>query len=81
MRFFVAALFVVLVFAASILGSYWLGVHALDHSQAQWCDVLRLLTSHKVPRPRNPAANPSRENSYLFYADLVRLRGNFGCRS
>lgn len=51
----------------------------IEHSQAQWCDTLRLLTSRPVPKPPDPVANPSREDSYLFYMNLLDLRHRFGC--
>lgn len=48
-------------------------------SNKQWCDTLGLLTSHPVPRPTDPGANPSREQNWLFYQDLRQLSRSFGC--
>lgn len=53
---------------------------AVAYSNRQWCDTLNLLTSRPVPRPADPAANPSREGQYLFYINLVQLGKHFGCR-
>jgi hypothetical protein len=59
----------------SLILTHW----QIQHSQDQWCDTLRLLTSKPVPRPADPAANPSRVNSYQFYVNLLALRHRFGC--
>ena len=56
-----------------------LTARAVNRSQHQWCATLTLLTAHTVPRPADPAANPSRENAYIFYANLLTLRQRFGC--
>lgn len=80
MRVFVASIVAVLIVLAAIAGSYFLGLHALGHSQAQWCQTLELLTKHPVPKPADPAANPSRETTYQFYQGLVTLKHSFGCR-
>jgi hypothetical protein len=45
----------------------------------QWCDALGVLTSQPVPRPANPAANPSRVQTYTLYIDFVMLEHRFGC--
>lgn len=55
--------------------SYW-QVHTSQH---EWCNLLTTLTHSPVPKPPNPAANPSRETTYQFYMQLVKLRGEFGC--
>lgn len=52
---------------------------AVSSSQHQWCSTLTLLTSRPVARPADPGSNPSRENAYIFYTNLVKLRHNFGC--
>jgi hypothetical protein len=57
--------------------SYW-QVHTSQH---QWCQLLTGLTHQPVPKPADPRKNPSREQSYLFYVDLVQLKGAFGCDS
>ena len=79
MRVLAASVVIVVVFIASIAGSYLLGLHALHQSQGQWCTTLTLLTSRPVPKPTDPAANPSRENAWLFYQHLRDLERAFGC--
>lgn len=54
-------------------------VWQVHQSQSQWCDTMRLLTSHPVPAPSNAAANPSRENAYRFYSDFKMLKERLGC--
>jgi hypothetical protein len=53
--------------------------HEIGVSARKWCATLDLLTARPVPRPADPAANPSRENAYVFYADISDLRRQFGC--
>lgn len=53
--------------------------HAVNSSNRQWCDTLSLLTSQPVPKPANPAANPSRAQAYSIYTDFVTLKNHFGC--
>ena len=79
MKVVAAAAVIVLITAGSIAGSYLLGLHSLHQSQAQWCTTLTLLTSKPVTRPADPAANPSRENVWLFYEHLRDLERDFGC--
>lgn len=79
MKVALSVVVVVVMLAASILGSYALSLHALDSSQSHWCQTLTLLTSRPVPRPTDPNANPSRENAYVFYTHLKELERNFGC--
>lgn len=55
--------------------SYW-QVHTSQH---EWCHLLTTLTQTSIPKPANPAQNPSRVQSYNFYLELVKLRGEFGC--
>lgn len=79
MRLVLAIVVVFLFIAGAVAGSYALSVHALDQSQHQWCDTLNLLTVHPVAKPSDPAANPSRMESYEIYLDFVSLRDRFGC--
>lgn len=53
--------------------------YAVQQSQHKWCDTLNLLTEHPVPRPADPAANPSRAQNYLYYTTFLTLKGRFGC--
>jgi hypothetical protein len=75
-----AVLIVVVALVASIGGSYWLGLRALARSQQQMCTVIVLLTAHKVPKPANPAANPSREEAYQFYLTFLKLQRDYNCQ-
>lgn len=79
MKIAAAAAVIVLMFAGSIAGSYALGLHALGQSQQNWCSTLTLLTAKPVPKPTDPAANPSRQGAYLFYRNLMTLASRFGC--
>ena len=53
--------------------------YEVSSSNRQWCDTLTLLTSQPVPRPADPAANPSRMQTYTLYVDFVTLRRHLGC--
>lgn len=55
--------------------SYW-QVHTAQHD---WCNLLTTLTHPAISKPANPAQNPSRLQTYNFYLELVKLRGEFGC--
>lgn len=79
MRVALAVVFIVVAFAAAIVVSVALSLHAVDRSEHQWCETLTLLTEKPIPRPADPKANPSRENTYLFYAHLKALESKFGC--
>lgn len=52
---------------------------AVQQNNHRWCATLQLLSAHPVARPADPAANPSRENAYVFYINLLQLRSEFGC--
>lgn len=47
----------------------------------RWCSTLELLTAAPVTQPADPAANPSRESSYLLYRNFVTLEVQFHCRA
>ena len=50
------------------------------NSQVQHeCNALELLTATPVPKPSNPAANPSRETTYKFYVALLYWEKSDGC--
>jgi hypothetical protein len=71
-------LFFILVLAA-VIAVILFFKGQIDQNNAQWCDTLRLLTSHPVTKPSNPAANPSRVASYQLYLDFLTLKHRFGC--
>jgi hypothetical protein len=78
----VAAVLVVMLAAAAAAVTVSIATAQRDigQSQQQWCDALQLLTASPVPRPADPAGNPSRESEYRLYQDFVRLRKVFGCK-
>jgi cyanate lyase len=43
------------------------------------CTALELLTATPVPKPADPAANPSRETTYKFYEALVYWENSDHC--
>jgi len=57
----------------------WQAHAAVAASNRQWCATITLLTRRPVPRPADPAANPSRQNAYVLYRDFVMLGQRFGC--
>jgi hypothetical protein len=73
-----AVLFVV---GLVLVGGFSAGfvLYEVYESQHQWCTVLTLLTSHPVPKPADPAANPSRQQGWLLYSDFVTVRDRFRC--
>lgn len=79
MKIALAVTVLMVLLGAAIGGSYLLSLHALDQSQSHWCKTLTLLTERAVPQPANPAANPSREDAWLFYEHLKELESDFGC--
>lgn len=62
-----------------IAANFLFTAHMVNQSQHQWCSTLTLLTAHRVAQPAAPKANPSRENAYIFYTNLLDLRHRFGC--
>ena len=48
-------------------------------NDAKWCAAMVLLTSHPVPKPANPGANPSRAQNYQYYVTFRTLRRRLGC--
>jgi hypothetical protein len=53
---------------------------AVSYSDSQWCETLKLLTARPVPYPQDPAANPSRVQSYDFYESFLNIRTRFRCK-
>ena len=52
---------------------------AVAKSNHQWCAALDLLTAHPVPRPADPAANPSRVEAYEWFMVFRHLGQRFRC--
>jgi len=75
LRAAVAVVFMAILFGANVgFTIYW---NHVQESHA--CQALTLLTAKPVPKPADPAANPSRETTYDFYRDLVYWRDADGC--
>lgn len=74
-----AEVILVACFAAWIMLTIWFVAYSVDTSQHHWCQALATLTEHSVPKPANPAANPSREEAYVLYQEFLALRGEFEC--
>lgn len=72
-----SAVFVIVV--AAIVVNYFMMAWYVGHVDSQWCDTLRLLTAHPVPRPVNPSANPSRVEAWQLFTDFLSLRKRLGC--
>lgn len=67
-----------LIFCAATINLLWTA-HEVNSSNHRWCATLVLLTARPVPSPTSPSSNPSRENAYVFYRNLLDLRDRFGC--
>ena len=65
--------------AATAALAVWLALNAVHGDDRNWCATLDLLTSHRVPRPADPGANPSREQAYRFYVVFEQRRRTLGC--
>lgn len=66
---------VVLAIALCFAFTWW----QVGISEHHWCQALQTLTEHKVPKPANPKANPSRQEGYILYTEFLNIRGEFGC--
>lgn len=53
----------------------WFTIQTEQHA----CRALDLIVSHPIPKPANPAANPSREASYEFYQAILTWHNENGC--
>lgn len=51
-----------------------------DQQVQHECQALELLTATPVPKPADPAANPSRETTYQFYEALLFWEHADGCK-
>jgi uncharacterized protein (UPF0333 family) len=81
MKIALALVIMLVLLACGLVVEYVLIVHVISHSQQQWCDTLKLLTTTKTPKPLNPSVNPSREQAYNLYEDFVHLHSLFSCTS
>ena len=53
--------------------------HYVSTDDRKWCATMTLLTARPVPKPPDPAANPSRAQTYRFYETFVTLKRSLGC--
>lgn len=44
-----------------------------------WCSMLDLLTSKPVPKPKDPKANPSRQQNYEYYIVFSAAKARLRC--
>lgn len=51
----------------------------IEQEHLVWCQAMNLLTSHPVPKPSDPAANPSREKNYQFYITFLTIKERLHC--
>ena len=65
----------VILFGLSILFT----VHYVAASNHKFCQVVNSVTSTRVQRPADPAANPSREKQFEMYEKFVVLGEGLGC--
>jgi hypothetical protein len=72
----IGLLLLTMIVGGANLAATYLEVRASNHT---WCATLDLLTSRPVPRPADPAANPSREQTYVLFTDFTDLRHHLGC--
>ena len=68
-----------LLVAALYLAMGGFVLYAVQNSEHQWCQALKILTARPVPYPRDARANPSRLATYRFYVSLTELERHFGC--
>lgn len=65
----------VVLFGLSILFT----VHYVAAANHKFCQVVTVVTGVPVPRPPDPAANPSREKQYELYQKFAALSQGIGC--
>jgi hypothetical protein len=65
----------VVLFGLSILFT----VHYVNSANHKFCAVVGGVTSVPVPKPADPAGNPSREKQYELYEQFVSLGRSLGC--
>jgi hypothetical protein len=51
----------------------------VHYTDREFCAVVTAATQTPVARPADPAANPSREQSYEWYERFVQLGRSLGC--
>lgn len=74
-----AIILIIISMLAVLAIMFFYVTYSINVAQHDWCQALQLLTSHKIPKPSNPSANPSRENAYRYYQVFVTLKERLGC--
>src|SRR6185437_9647529 len=74
-----SAMILVLIVAALIGASLLFTARAIANDEHKWCNAMTLLTARPVPKPADPKANPSRQQTYLYYMTFVELKHSLGC--
>ncbi|MGH3743719.1 MAG: hypothetical protein ACRDTP_02535 [Mycobacteriales bacterium] len=54
-------------------------VNTVQGNDHKFCQVITATTAAPVPKPSDPAANPSREQGYEWYLRFVQLGRSLGC--
>ncbi len=73
--FVVIALLMLLLSAGNLLFT----VHYVGDANRKFCQVITGVTSVPVPKPADPAGNPSREKQFELYEQFVSLGRSLGC--
>jgi hypothetical protein len=56
-----------------------LGSRQISDNNHRFCDLFNALLTPPVPKPANPAKDPSRERSYVLYIKFQTLDKSLGC--
>jgi K+-transporting ATPase A subunit len=75
-RVFIAAMLAVLILITAIVGSY---VYAVYQSERSLCPVMAIITERPVPKPADPARNPSRVQNYRLYLAFRQAERAYHC--
>ena len=62
----------------AVFAIFWVN-HTVTANNHKFCQVVSGVTAVPVPKPADPAANPSRENQYEWYERFVSLGRSLGC--
>jgi hypothetical protein len=75
-RGYVVLVLISLIFSA---GVFMINNQQQKQDEQKFCQLLDASLSVPVPRPANPAANPSRQRAFELYMKAVRLDHSLGC--
>lgn len=79
MRIIAAVIIVVAGVVVAVGGAYWLALRAQQQAERALCPAFALLTRHRPPYPSDPAANPSRLQSWQLYMTFRQIESNYRC--